>query len=148
MDVLFQSFTNSRNKYPTITLLTFLALSCMLTYIFFDVFVSSNTLDALGFVLMAAILSYALVYHIELILYLFIITGILSFIVSFLPIEYKIYYARDGLRIFFYFYMAIFLLPPVYDLYMYYNRGQAPKIAAGQIAAPPQSAGSSHKKRK
>jgi len=149
MDVLFQSFTNSRNKYPTITLLTFLALVFLFTYFFLGITqVSFNILDVLALVLIAAIFSYALVYHIELLLYLFIIMGIFSLIFPFLPVEYKIYYARDGLRIFFYFYMAIFLLPPVYDLYMYYNRGQAPKIAAGQIPAPPQSAGSSHKKRK
>ena len=157
MNVLFSTLflsqagtgANFRNKYPVLIFLSFLALVFLFTYFFLGITqVSLNILDVLALVLMAAILSYALVYHIELLLYLFIIMGIFSLIFPFLPVEYKIYYARDGSRIFYYFYMAIFLLPPIYDLYMYFNNKQTPKTAAGQIPAQPQSAGSSHKKRK
>lgn len=156
MNLLFYTFflsqpgsvANFRNKYPIVIFLLFLALVCLLSWFFLHAVNTSNTLDALDSVLMAAILSYPLVYHIELFLYLFIITGIFYFIIPFLPVEYKIYYSRGGSNIIFYIYMGIFLLSPIYDLYMYYNSKQTPKTAAGQIPAQPQSAGSSRKRHK
>lgn len=157
MNVLFSTLflsqadsgANFRNKYPVLIFLLFLALVFGFTSFFLGIMqVSLNILDVLALVLFAAILSYALVYHVELFLYLSIIACILSIIIPFLPVEYKIYYERGGIRIFYYFYMAIFLLPPIYDLYMYYNNKQTPKTAAGQIPAQPQSAGSSRKRHK
>ena len=156
MDVLFKTLllsqagspTNFRNKYPFVIFILFLTLVCLLSLIFLRAVNTSNTQDAFKAVLFSAIISYPLVYHIELFLYLFMITGIFYFIIPFLPFEYKNYYFLNSFYIIFYICMGIFLLSPIYDLYMYYNSKQTPKTAAGQIPAQPQSAGSSRKRHK
>jgi predicted ferric reductase len=171
MDVLFNtlllsqvgSVANFRNKYPILIFLSFLMLVFVFTYFFLGItqfsnglffknprkILSLNILDVLGLVLFAALLSYTLVYHTEVLLYTFIIIGILSLIFhSFLPNEYKIYYTDLLTFILFSFFILVWLSPPIYDLYMYYNNKQTPKTAAGQIPTQPQSAGSSRKRRK
>jgi hypothetical protein len=125
----------------------------MLSFAFSFLFLSfipglmgSNILGALVIILFSASISYAIVYHSNLILYFFIINFIiacvLSFIHPYLPTEYTIYYMRYGISNIFFIWWAILLVPPVYDLYKYYNLWNM------TVPVLRQSAGSSHKKRK
>ncbi len=154
MNVLFNTLLLSQVG-SVAKFLSFLAVAFL--FIYFPIYLFphmkiSNILDLLGLVLFAALLSYTIVYHTKVLLYNFIILGILSNIISFLitilHVEYIWIYYEAGLPILLYYFYLLLLSPPIYDLYMYYNNKQTPKTAAGQIPTQPQSAGSSRKRRK
>jgi hypothetical protein len=93
--------------------------------------------------LFAFVLSYSLVYHAELFLYFFLAFSVLTFITPFLPIEYSSFFSSSYFSVTMsYVWLSIFLLPPLYDFYMYYIK----KPALSSI--PAQKGGSIHKRRK
>jgi len=93
--------------------------------------------------LFAFVLSYSLVYHGELFLYFFLAFSVLTFITPFLPIEYSSFFSsRYFSYTMSYVWLSIWLLPPLYDFYIYYNKKPAPS------SIPAQKGGSSHKRRK
>uniref|UniRef100_A0A6C0K916 Uncharacterized protein n=1 Tax=viral metagenome TaxID=1070528 RepID=A0A6C0K916_9ZZZZ len=153
MNVLFNTLLLSQVG-SVAKFLSFLAVAFLFMYfpiyLFPHMKISNilDLLDLLGLVLFAALLSYTIVYHTKVLLYNFIILGILSIIITFLPVEYIWIYYEAGLPIIVLFSYLLLLSPPIYDLYMYYNNKQTPKTAAGQIPTQPQSAGSSRKRRK
>ena len=93
--------------------------------------------------LFAFVLSYSLVYHAELFFYFILALSVLAFITPFLPIEYSSFFSsRYFSYTISYVWLSIFLLPPLYDFYIYYNK----KPALSSI--PAQKGGSNHKRRK
>jgi hypothetical protein len=93
--------------------------------------------------LFAFVLSYSVVYHAELFLYFFLAFSVLTFITPFLPIEYSSFFSSRYFSVTLsYVWLSIFLLPPLYDFYMYYIKKPAPS------SIPAQKGGSIHKKRK
>jgi hypothetical protein len=92
---------------------------------------------------------YAIAYHREFFTYFYTLMGIfVLFFTNFLPYSYRFYIENNSFYITYYLYVAIFLLPPVYDLYNYYNNKQLQVTRPKQIPSLTQSAGSSRKKHK
>ena len=100
-------------------------------------------------ILIIALALYAISYHMEFFRYFYTLMGIFTLIIyNFISRYYLVYILINIYYITYYLYVGTFLLPPVYDLYNYYNNKQLQVTTPKQIPSLTQSAGSSRKKHK
>jgi hypothetical protein len=144
---VFTSVANTYLPKYVMVILTFI-LFVFILYVFSSFMAAGGSFspfDLIQFILFAFVISYSIVYYSKLFLYSILAMWALTFVIYLLPIEYGLTFSSNFLDATPYVLVALFTLPPLYDLYKFYTNKQG---ATPLSTTTVQSAGSSHKKRK